>query len=774
MFEYAKKIKKRRLPMIKAFMRFLKAKKILPKISETERQALRAGTLWIDGDVFHGNPDFRKILAEPYDKLNPEELAFLNGPTEELCKMVNRYTMSETRSIPEDALRYAIDQGFMALLIPKKYGGLDFSPLAISTILNKLGPFTGPLGAMVTIANSLGAAELLVHYGTQEQKDKYLPKLAKSELIPCFALTEPTAGSDAASMKSEGEVFKDKDGSLKIRINFDKRYITLAPVSNLISLAFKLRDPNELLKKGKDVGITVALLKKDLPGITIGNYHLPIGDVFYNGPLHGKDVVISVDDIIGGAEYAGQGWRMLMEQLAGGRAITLPAGAIGAMKSVSAVTGAYSMVRYQFGIPIGMMEGIIDKIAKIASLTYAFNGARVFACSAISRGHQPPIISAVLKCYSTENARMLVNDAMDICAGAGVMLGPNNILGLGYSSTAVGITVEGANIMTRSLIIFAQGAIRCHPYAYKVVTAVEEENSWEFVKNMTKWVGHIIVSNARKTIRTLTRGFTVSVPVSGPTRTYYRRLGWAASRFAVLTDLAIFLVGGKLKSRGMLSGRYADALAWQLIAQSALRRYEAEGHRKEDLPLVQYSCEYALNEIQKAFEGIYENFTFPVIGLWMRTIGLFILRINPVGRKPSDALAMKTAHTVQKIDDQFHRITEDFFIPSEDTPGTGRLFKAFKALLKAQEASKKITKAQREKKLPYGDPYSLADVAEKAGVINSVEKDLIKKAAEGRNEAIQVDEFTAEEFFKTKGAKTAPGFQDLTEPKKSKDFIYNA
>jgi acyl-CoA dehydrogenase len=745
--------------MIKAFMKFLKAQKILPKISDTERQALRAGTLWIDGDIFHGNPDFKKILSEPYDKLRPEEVAFLNGPVEKLCSMIDRYTMTETRCIPEDALKYCKEQGFMALLIPKKYGGHEFSPLAISTILNKLGPFAGPLGAMITIASSLGAAELLIHYGTQAQKDKYLPKLASAELIPCFALTEPTAGSDAASMKSLGTVFKDSDGQIKIKINFIKRYITLAPISNLISLAFKLHDPEELLKKGKDLGITIALLRRDLPGITIGTHHVPIGDIFYNGPLSGKNVVITLDDIIGAEAYAGQGWRMLMEQLAGGRAITLPAGAIGAMKNASAVAGAYSMVRYQFGIPIGNMEGITDKLGKIAALTYSFNAARIFACSAISRGHQPPVISAVLKAYSTEMARVLITDAMDICSGAGVMLGPNNILGLGYSGTAVGITVEGANIMTRSLIIFAQGAIRCHPYAYKLVTSVEEENSSDFVSTMLKWMGHIVVTNVRKTIRTLTRGFTVSVPVSGPTSTYYRRLGWAASRFAVLTDMAIFFIGGKLKSRGMVSGRYADILAWELIAQSALRRYEAEGRKKEDLPLVQYSCEYALHQIQLAFEGIYENFPAPVVGLWMRTIGLFFLRINPVGKKPSDVITSKCAHAIQKNDEQFKRITEDIYMPPDETPGFGRLFKAFKQLEAAGPAIKKIAKAQKEKKLPHGDAYALSEEALKAGFITSEENTLIKMAVESRDVAIQVDEFTPQEFFKNKDIKMAPGFE---------------
>ncbi len=747
--------------MITALMKFMKKKKILPKISDTERQALRAGTVWIDGEIFHGNPDFKKILKEPYQKLTAEEQAYVDGPVEELCKMLDgrHFEMTESRSIPAEALAFVKENKLMSMLIPKRYGGLEFSPLAISTVLHKLTPHAGPLGYMVIIASSLGAAELIVHYGTQDQKDTYLAKLAKAEIIPCFALTEPTAGSDAASMKAEGILFKEKNGEIKIKLNFNKRYITLSPISDLISLAFKLYDPENLLGKGKDLGITVAMVKKEIPGVTIGAHHLPIGDPFYNGPVRGKDVVIAIDDIIGGPEYAGMGWKMLMEQLAGGRAITLPAGAIGLMKTTAAATGAYSMVRHQFGIPLGQMEGIIEKLGKMASLAYAFDATRVFSCTAIGHGHKPPVMSAVLKAYSTEIARQLVTDGMDIFSGSGVMQGPNNILGAGYSGAAVGITVEGANIMTRSLIIFAQGAIRCHPYAYKVVTAVEEENSSEFGKNLLKWMGHVVVSNLRKTIRTLTRGFTVSVPVSGPTATYFRRLGWAASRFAVLTDLAIFLIGGKLKSRGMLSARFADALAWQLIAQSTLRRFVAEGQKKEDLPLVQYSCEYALNEIQLAYEGIYRNFHAPVVGFWMRTIGLFLLRINPLGIKPSDALAHKTAHTIQKLSDQFQRITENIFISKVDLPGSGRLFKAFRLMNDVSDSVKKISAAQKERKLPFGSPYEMRNQALTAGIINAQEAEQINKALAAQDAAIQVDEFTPEEFFKIKGLKMAPGFK---------------
>ncbi|HSE00553.1 MAG TPA: acyl-CoA dehydrogenase, partial [Burkholderiales bacterium] len=621
--------------MFAALMNFVKTRKLLPRISDTERQALEAGQVWIDGEIFGGNPDFQKMLAENYNKLAVEEQAFLDGPTEEVCRMIDRYEITRTRRAPEPVLAYLKKQGFFGLLIPKEYGGKGFSTLLRSCVMAKLSPVSTIINTYVLIPNSLGAAELILHYGTDAQKQHYLPRLASGEFIPCFGLTEPTAGSDAASIKAEGHVFKGVDGRSQIKLNFRKRFITLAPVSNLISIACQLHDPANLLGKGVHPGITVVLVHKGTPGLQIGDHHEPIGDPFPNGPIIGRDVVVPVDSIVGGPAYAGQGWRMLMEQLAGGRAISLPAGAIGEMKRVMAVTGAYSMVRQQFGIPIGRMEGVEDKVGKIAALTYAFEGARVFSCSAIDSGQQPPVVSAVLKAYSTEVARELVRDGMDIFAGSGVMQGPNNIMGTGYASSPVGITVEGANIMTRTLIIFGQGATRCHPYALNLVKAIEKDDAIAFRDNLLGWFGHFFASIGRSLVRTLTRGFTFRSPVSGETATFYRRLGWASARFAMLTDLALFFIGGKLKSRGKLAGRYADALAWQFVAFSSLRRFEAEGRIAEDLPLVRYACEYALRRIQEAFEGIYANFDAPLVGWWMRTVGSWILRVNPLARPMS-------------------------------------------------------------------------------------------------------------------------------------------
>ncbi|MDB5986734.1 MAG: acyl-CoA dehydrogenase, partial [Nevskia sp.] len=579
--------------MFALLMKWMKANKILPNISDTERLALEAGSIWIDGELFSGNPDFNKIVAENYNRLTPEEQAFIDGPVEQLCRMIDRFEIGRTKRIPDEILDFIKQSGMMSFLIPKQYGGKQFSILGISTIMAKISAVNATVATFVVIPNSLGAAELIKHYGTQQQKDNYLPKLASGEYVPCFGLTEPTAGSDAASIKADGLLFKDSDGELKIKMNFRKRYITLAPIANLVTLACRLRDPQNLLGKGEDVGISCVLIHEGTPGFSHGDHHDPIGDPFYNGPLIGKDVVVPVSNIIGELGGAGQGWRMLMEQLAGGRMVSLPAGAIGGAKAVAAVTGAYSMVRQQFGIPIGRMEGVEDKVGKIAALTYMLDGARVFGCSAVDSGHQPPVVSAIMKAYSTEISQHLAIDGMDVFSGAGVMQGPNNILGMGYKSAPVGITVEGANILTRTLMIFGQGATRCHPYALKVIKAVEQDDAKAFRNSLLGWIGHFILNLGRSAVRYLTRGLTAGSPVSGPTATYYRRLGWASTRFAVLTDLAMFTIGGKLKVRGKLTGRYADALAWQILAIGALRRWEADGRKAEDLPLVHYSVQYA-------------------------------------------------------------------------------------------------------------------------------------------------------------------------------------
>jgi acyl-CoA dehydrogenase len=745
--------------MIITLMKFLKRKKIFPEISSDEKQLLTAGTTWFDSDIFKGKIDFSNIINEPYDTLTAEEQAYLDGPVEELCVMLDglHYEMFESRVIPESIWTFATDNKFLAMKVPKKYGGLEFTPLGISTILQKLIRHGGALSYII-IVNSSVAVELLVQYGTAEQKKEYLPKLATGELMISCAGTEATTGSDPTSLNSIGVIFKDIDDTLKIKLNFNKRFITLAPIADIILLVFKLSDPDNLLGKGEDLGVTIAIIHRDLRGISIGNHHLPIGDPIYNGPIRGKDVIISINDILGGPDNYGQSFNMFASIAADEMAISTPSDAMGLIKMAVVASGAYSMIRHQFGIPIGTMEGVIEKLGRMAALTYALDATRVFLCTAIGKGHKPIVFSEALKVYASELARQLVTDGMDIFAGAAVMQGPNNILSAGYFGAPISVVVYAPNITSRSLIILAEGLTLSHPYAYKLMSAVDEENTAAFRSNSLKWVGHFILLNLRKTIHTLTRGLTVKVPVRGPTAKYYRRLGWASSRFAFLIDITLVFIGGKLKTRGMLAGRYADILSWQMIAISALRRFEAEGQKIEDLPLVQFACEYALNEIQLAFEAIYRSLNVPLIGTWMKTMGLLWLKVNPVGTKPSDELTHRVAQTIQKPSPQFDRLLQGTFISKENKPGMGRLFHAFKLMHEAHDAITKVHAAQEKGQLPPGILASVIDSALVKGIINNDENARIKAAIDAQLAAIQVDEFTPQEFFRDKNIKKAPNF----------------
>lgn len=731
--------------MFEALMRTIKARGLLPKVSDTERAALEAGTVWVDGEYFSGNPDFRRLLAEPYPSLSPEERAMAEGPTDEVCRRVDPWELSVTRELPADVIRYLKEQGFYSFNVPKAYGGKPLGALAKSVIMSKLGPATGAVATVVVIPNSLGPAELLAHYGTQAQKDRYLARLARGELTPCFGLTEPTAGSDAASIKSEGEVFRDSDGDIKIRLNFRKRYITLAPIADLVSLAVQLHDPDDLLGRGTHPGITVILLERGTPGFTQGHHHEPISP-FMNGPLIGVDVVVPADNIIGGPEYAGRGWRMLMETLSGGRAISLPAGAVGAAKHAAAAVGPYSVVREQFGIAIGQMEGVQAKVAKIAALSYALEAMRTYGCAAIDAGERPPVISAIMKYRATDLSRELVTDGMDVLAGSAVMRGPNNILAESYIGAPVGITVEGANILTRTLIVFGQGAVRCHPYALKVMDAVGRDDLPAFRAALTGWLKHIGLTLGRATLRSLTRGYSAGSPVSGPTASYYRRLAWASSRFALLTDLAMFGVGARLKAAGNLSGRYADVLSWLFLATATLRRFEAEGSRREDLILVRWSLDYMLGQIQEAFDGIYANFPVPVLGWLLRYPGRWWLRLNPIGNGVADRLHPAAARTIQQPGEQFDRLMEHVYLPAADKPGLGRLLHAFRLLAAAEPVAAKIRAAGKARQLPRGRPLELLEEALKSGVISAAEAEQLREAEAARLAAVQVDDFPADQY----------------------------
>ena len=744
--------------MFEQLMKTLKAKGMLPKVSDTERAALEAGTVWVDGEFFSGDPDFGRMLRQPYPVLTPEERHYAEELSDEVCRRSDAWEQGVTRQLPDDVLRYLREHGFYAFNVPKEYGGQPLGAFAKSVIMGKLGAAAGAVSTVVVIPNSLGPAELLAHYGTKAQKEKYLPRLASGELTPCFGLTEPGAGSDAASIKAEAVVFQDGE-ELKLRMNFRKRYITLAPIADLVSLAVQLHDPHNLLGKGEWPGITVVLLERGTPGFKNGNYHEPLSP-FPNGPLEGKDVVVPVDNIIGGPDYAGRGWRMLMETLSGGRGISIPAGAVGAAKHAAATVGAYSRIREQFGIPIGYMEGVQAKVAKIAALSYTLEAMRTYGCGALDAGESPPVISAIMKYRATDLGQELVSDGMDVMAGAGIQRGPNNILAESYAYAPVGVTVEGANILTRTLIVFGQGAVRCHPYALKILNAVEADDVDAFREATLGWMGHMLATLGRKIGRGLTRGWSAGAPVDGETALYYHRLAWASTRFAYLTDLAMIGIGGRLKAAGNLTGRFADVLSWLFLGMATLRRFEAEGRLKEDLPLVHWAMHYMLAQIQEAFEGIYANFPVPVLGAWMRGPGRWGLRLNPLGGGVPDRLHAPAAATVQSPGEQFDRLTQYVYLPVDPHVGLGRLMHAFRLVAKADPLIKRVRKAVKQRQIERGSLEQMLERAVAAQIISQTEAEQVRAAEEVREAAIQVDEFSPDEYqrvrLKDAGVEAAP------------------
>ncbi|MBD2206592.1 acyl-CoA dehydrogenase [Calothrix sp. FACHB-1219] len=726
-------------PLIKA----IKAFNLLPKISDTERAAIEAGNVWVDGEFFSGKPNFQRINQEPYPLVTPELQAFLDGPVEQVCRMVSDWEIYRRKDLPPEVWDYLKQERFLGMMIPQEYGGLGFSHFAYSNVMTKLASRSFTHVATVGVTNSLGPAKLLLRYGTEEQKNYYLPRLARGEEIPCFALTEPTAGSDAASIKSEGTVFRGDDGKLYLRLNWKKRYITLAAIATLLGLAFKLRDPENYLGKGKEVGITCVLIPTDTPGVIMGRRHDPMGVPFYNSPTEGHNVIIPVDQIIGGVEQAGNGWKMLMQSLAAGRGISFPASCTGVAKLVARVTSAHAVVRQQFGLSIGRFEGVEEPLARIGGLTYLMEAARTYTCGAVDKGEQPAVISAIAKYSLTEISRKIINDGMDIMGGAGICRGPRNLLANIYTATPISITVEGANILTRTLMIFGQGAIRCHPYVYQEITALSQSDVTAFDRAFWHHLGLTVRNTFRAKLLYLTRGNLAASPVSGATAKYYRKLQWAAATFALLTDIAMFSLGGTLKRREKLTGRFADILTWMYLATATLRRFEAEGRKPEDLAFVHWAMQYAFAQMQLAFEGIFQNLFVPVLGNFLT----WWWRLNPIGSLPDDKLGSEIAHKLQTPGEIRDRLTAGIHIPRSSDEALGRLEKAFTLLSQAEPIVKTIKNASHAGKLPQLKPDELISAALKAGVISEKDVELICEAEFARNDAIQVDSFSLEEYM---------------------------
>lgn len=676
-------------------------KKTLPKVSDTEQQALDAGTVGFDAELFSGTPNWNALASIPPVTLTPEEQAFLDGPTEELCTLIDDWQIRhEMREIPDEIWAFAKKHGYLGMLISKEHGGLGFSAQAQSLILGKIASRSPDVVTIVMVPNSLGPGELIEKYGTDDQKHYYLPRLARGDEVPCFSLTGPTSGSDAATMRDIGTVTKGQhDGheTLGVRLSWDKRYITLGPKATLVGLAFRLFDPENLLGKGEDVGITVAMIPANHPGVNIGRRHLPSGAAFPNGPNWGTDVFIPIDWIIGGEKMAGQGWRMLMECLAAGRAISLPSSATAGAKAMLRVTSAYARIRRQFGLPVGRMEGIEEPLARIVETAYVNEAARGVTASMVSRGEKPSVISALMKYQTTERLRRAVNDAMDIHGGRAICDGPTNYLQSAYEMVPVGITVEGANILTRTLITFAQGALRSHPYLIREIQSAQNPDQGkgfeQFEDAFLGHIGHSVSNMAGAFFHNITFGVFAPAPSAVPDlKTYYRQLSRASRNFAVVSDMTIAVLGGGLKTKQKICGRLADALSELYFCSCVLKRFEDEGRPVADKPIVELAMANGLARFDEALHGVIINFPVAPVRWLLRAT------VYPLGRHydaAPDRLGGTVAGLVLRPGEVRDRLTRHIYVSKNAADPTGVLEVTLEKVVASEEAEKKLEKAIR-------------------------------------------------------------------------------
>jgi acyl-CoA dehydrogenase len=762
------------LPLIGFFRR------ILPQVSQTEQEALDAGTVWWDGDLFSGKPDWGKLLSYPKPTLSAEERAFLDGPVEELCRMVNDWQIThELHDLPPPVWQFIKDQGFLGMIIPKQYGGLGFSALAHSEVVMKLSSRSGTTAVSVMVPNSLGPAELLLHYGTAEQKNRYLPRLAKGLEMPCFALTSPEAGSDAGAIPDFGIVCRGQwEGKevLGIRLTWEKRYITLGPIATLLGLAFRLYDPDGILGSEKNLGITLALIPTRTPGVHIGRRHLPLNQAFMNGPNWGRDVFVPMDCVIGGLGYVGQGWKMLVNCLAAGRSISLPANAAATGKMGALTTGAYGRVRQQFGLSVGRFEGVEEALARIGGNAYVMEAARVMTAGALDLGEKPSVVSAIVKYHLTERGRQVIIDAMDVHAGKGICMGPSNYLARTYQAAPIAITVEGANILTRTMIIFGQGAIQGHPYVLKEIEATKERDPEKALRNFdAAFFGHIAFVGSNKA-RAFWMGLTEAVFVKAPgdrhTHRYYQQLTRLSSAFAFTADVAMFVLGGSLKRRERLSARLGDVLSNLYLASCALKRYEDDGRPEEDLPFLHWAMRDALCRIEEAFYGIFENLPNRLVAWLLR--GLIFPYILPYGREflpPRDRLGSEVVGLLLTPGPARERLTRGVYIPTEENEPVAVLEAALRAVIAAEPIGAKV-RAARDGGLVSGRyADELVEEARAKGVITQEEKAVVERAKMLRRKAIMVDDFPKDlgktEIYQTTEPVTFEALRGRAAPQKA-------
>lgn len=719
----------------------------LPSIGETEEAALKAGTVWWESDLFSGSPQWRKLLDFKVPALSAEEQAFLDGPVEELCAMLDEESIAQERDLPEAVWRFIKDNKFLGMVIGREHGGLGFSAAGHAAVITRISTVSSTGAISVMVPNSLGPGELLHFYGTDEQKQHYLPRLARGEEVPCFALTEPHAGSDAANGRSTGVVCRgmhEGEEVLGIRLDFSKRYITLAPIATVIGLAFNLRDPDGLLGDNPDVGITCALLPRDCEGLEIGNHHDPMGIPFQNGPVRGSGVFIPMDYVIGGQACAGQGWIMLMECLSVGRSISLPSLGVGAVQFATRSTSAYSAIREQFGLPIARFEGVREPLARIFAGSYWMSATRDITAAAIDSGEKPSVVAGIVKSYLTEGMRNTLNDAMDVMAGAAICRGPRNLFSRKYDGIPVAITVEGANILTRSLIVFGQGAMRCHPFLLKEINAIRDKDVAAFDRAFFGHVNHVAVNAVRSLVQALSFGRFISTPAgTGRAGKHYRRLTRLSSAFALAADMALLTLGGSLKRKEYLSGRYADALAWLYIASMTLKRYHDEGH-ESDWPLVEYSLVTAEYAVSEALAGISTNLPNRPAAWLLRILSF------PFGHPQGSVSDRQTDRVVEAVlepeQDLRKRLTRDVYVPGPQFPGLGALEAAYDKALLALEARRKIVEARRSGTVEKDLPLRMAEQAREQQVISAEEYALIADAEQAMDDVIQVDDFTPVEY----------------------------
>ncbi|MGB2078437.1 MAG: acyl-CoA dehydrogenase FadE [Vibrio sp.] len=726
-------------PAFKAFA------KVLPEMSQTEKEAIEAGTVWWEAELFKGKPDWKNFAQIQAPKLSDEEQAFLDGPVNEVCKMANDFEIThELADLPEEIWQYLKDHKFFAMIIEKKYGGLEFSAYAQSLVLQKLTGVSSVLSSTVGVPNSLGPGELLQRYGTKEQQDYYLPRLAEGKEIPCFALTSPEAGSDAGAIPDVGIVCKGMwEGKevLGMRLTWNKRYITLAPIATVLGLAFKMQDPDGLLGGEKEIGITCALIPTDLEGVEIGRRHFPLNVPFQNGPTKAQDLFVPLDFIIGGVDMAGQGWRMLVECLSVGRGITLPSNSTGGSKSAALATGAYARIRRQFKQPIGHMEGVEESLARIAGNTYVMDAASELTVTGIDLGEKPSVISAIVKYHCTHRGQRNIIDAMDVVGGKGICMGNSNFLARGYQGSPIAITVEGANILTRSMIIYGQGAIRCHPYVLKEMQAAHSDASNALQSFDDAIVGHIgfVMSNkARSFWLGLTDGRTSNAPSEHPELTrYYQQINRYSANLAFLSDVSMAVLGGSLKRKERLSARLGDILSQLYLATATLKRFEMEGANQEDLPLVHWGVQDCLYQTEVAISDFLANFPSKFLGSALR---LVILPTGRTRRRPSDTLDHQVSQILQTPSATRSRLGRNQYLePTAHNP-VGKIEQALQVILQAEPVFIEACKAL-EIRRSFTQLDKFADEALAQGVIDEAQAQLLRDAEMHRLETINVDDF---------------------------------